>query len=68
MRHFIRLCSSNDSNQAHVCAHTEQATNSKTLSYISLSRDIYIYIVGYILCDSVKKNNNYNNKSVTVNK
>ena len=53
----MRLCSSNDSNQAHVCAHTEQTTNSKTLSYISLSKDIYIYIyiVGYILCDSVKK-------------
>ena len=24
--------------------------------------------VGYISCDSVKRNNNYNNKSVTVNK
>ena len=31
-------------------------------------KEICLKIVGYISCNSVKRNNNYNNKSVTVNK
>ena len=34
----------------------------------SLNITLEVKTVGYISCDSVKGNNNYNNKSVTLNK